>query len=139
MLSSSLDLGSVALCVSMSKHEWSPEGSSRCVKSTEGLSGDGKACGSISGCVKICKGLSGVLKIWGAICAQKASSDNGLDNGRWCFLDSGKVPEGIFIFWELAEFTFSCKFLNHLFSTLAVRGWRDFACSDEFRIICLLR
>ena len=56
---------------------------------------------------------------------------------RWRFVDSGKVPEGIFIFRELTEFTFSCKFLNHLFSTLAVRGWRDFACSDEFCIICL--
>ena len=37
----------------------------------------------------------------------------------------------------MAGFTFSCKSLNHLFSTLAVRCRRDFSSSEEFHIVCL--
>ena len=98
---------------------------------------DGKVWGSISGCVKVYEGLSGLAKICRAICTQKASSDNGFGNGR--FLGSGQMPEKVFAFRGSAEFTFSYKLLNHLFSTLAVRCRRDFACLNESRIICLRR
>ena len=37
----------------------------------------------------------------------------------------------------MAGFTFACESLNHLFSTLAARCRRDFASSEEFRIVCL--
>ena len=90
---------------------------------------------------------------------RRASSEIGLCNDRWRFLGFGKMPEETCTFGDLAEFTFlckllnqlfwvlllldmvgvtfSCKSLNHLFSTLAVRCRRDFACSNEFCIICL--
>ena len=38
---------------------------------------------------------------------------------------------------DYVEFTLSCKLLNHLFSTLAVRCRRDFASSEEVCIVCL--
>ena len=61
----------------------------------------------------------------------------GFGNGKLRFLDSGKVPERIVAFCWWAEFTFSCKLLNHLFSTLAVRRRRDSASSEESCVVCL--
>ena len=69
-----------------------------------------KAYQNVSGHAKT---LLGLPKMCGAICAQNASSDSGFGNGKLRFLDSGKVPERIFAFWKLAEFTLSCKLLNH--------------------------
>ena len=68
----SLDLGSVALS----------RGSLRCHKVGEGSTECVGTCLGTSGCVVICNGLPGLPKIWGAIRAQKASSDNGLGNNR---------------------------------------------------------
>ena len=135
------DLGSPSRPVSTNLHHLARQGSPRRIKAdedssnrikpTEGASGCMKPRKGISECIKICEALLGFPTMCGAICAQKASSDSGLGNGKLRFLGSGKVPERIVAFCGLAEFTFSCKLLNHLFSTLAVRCRRDSASSKD--------
>ena len=69
--------------------------------------------------IRVCQDMRRVIpKVYGAICAQKASSDSGFGNGRLRFLGSCKMPEKVFALWELAEFTLLCKLLKHSFGVL---------------------